>query len=367
MSTQTKRLDAEDCASEQSFRQLAESIGAVFRMTDAVEGRMIYISPGYEEIWGRPCESVYESSRAWFDAIHVEDRDRMLEVSLGVLKRGGYDEEYRILRPDGLVRWIRDRAFPVRNEAGEIYRIAAIAEDITERKLLEKEVIEINDRERSRLGRDLHDGICQQLVSIAFATDLLRRDLVAKSPGEAVRAARITALLDSAITQARNLSHALCPVNLAGNGLAVALRTLAETVSSSSNVICGADCSESVYVHDYAVATHLYRIAQEAVENALKHTNPTQILIRLAQEGDTIHLSVTDNNGRSAGDEEEERNFGIGLNIIKFRTTWRAGGCRCKRNATGGTNADFVHVPAEARREKRLHETDFQLIGGESL
>ena len=222
MPSNTQQQGAEACASEQSFRQLAEAIGAVFRITEAIEGRMIYLSPGFEEIWGRSRESLYASPNAWLEAIYPEDRERMTEITLGLNERGGYDEEYRIQRPDGSTRWVRDRAFPVRNETGNVYRLASIIEDITERKLLEREVIEINDRERSRLGQDLHDGICQQLVSIAFATDLLRRDLIAKSPGEAVRAAKINALLDSAITQARNLSHALCPVNLAGDRLAAA-------------------------------------------------------------------------------------------------------------------------------------------------
>src|SRR5260370_23061060 len=114
--------------------------------------------------------------------MHSEDRARMLEVALSRQKSGDYDEEYRIVRPDGTLRWIRDRAFPVRNEAGEVYRIAGIAEDITERKRLEREVLEISDREQCRLGQDLHDGICQQLVSIAFATDLLRRGFWGELP-----------------------------------------------------------------------------------------------------------------------------------------------------------------------------------------
>ena len=359
MSKHKSKQNPERGPSEESFRQLAESIGAVFRIIDANEGQTIYISPGYEEISGRSCESLFDSSRAWFDAIHVEDRDRMLDVGLSVSQRGGYDEEYRLVRPDGFTRWVRDRAFPVRNEAGEIYRIAGIIEDITERKLLEREVIEINDRERSRLGQDLHDGICQQLVSIAFATDLLRRDLIAKSPGEAIRAARITSLLDSAISQARNLSHALCPVNLAGDGLPVALRALAGSVSHGSGIVCDADCSESVFIHDYAVATHLYRIAQESVHNAIKHAHPSQILIRLSQAGDCIHLSITDNGLRS--DEDGERNFGIGLSIIKFRTNMAGGRVQIQKNAAGGTVISCAFQQKKTR--ETLHDTDLVLMG----
>jgi PAS domain S-box-containing protein len=359
MLTKNKQQDAEACASEESFRQLAESIGAVFRITEGGEGQMIYLSPGFEEIWGCSCDALYGSASAWVDAIHAEDRERMSEITQGIQQCGGYDEEYRITRPDNATRWVRDRAFPIRNEAGKVHRIASIIEDVTARKLLEREVIEINDRERSRLGQDLHDGICQQLVSIAFATDLLRRDLIAKSPGEAVRAAKINALLDSAITQARKLSHALCPVNLAGDGLAVALRALAGSASHGSGVVCGADCSEAVFIHDYAVATHLYRIAQEAVQNAIQYANPSQILIRLAQTGNSVLLSITDNG--SGNDGEEERNFGIGLSIIKYRTRMAGGRLHVQENSSGGTIISCTFQ--QKRTRESLHDTDFQLLG----
>jgi len=362
MPVQDPNQDGETRANQDSFRKLAEAIGAVYRLVEPAEGQIVYISPGFEEIWGRTCESLNVSSRAWFDAIHVEDRDRMLDLGLSIHKRGGYNEEFRIVRPDGTIRWIHDRALPIRNEAGQVHLIAAISEDITERKLLEREIIEINDRERSQLGQDLHDGICQQLVSIAFATDLLRRDLLAKSPGEAVRAAKITALLDSAITQARNLSQALCPLNLAGDGLTLALRGLAANISHGSGVVCGADCSDSAFIHDFAVATHLYRIAQEAVQIALKHSNPSQILIRLSQDEDCIHLSVTDNGMRS--NPEEEHNFEIGLSIIKFRTNMAGGRLSVQHTPSGGTTISCAFQQKTAR--ETLHDTDFQLLGAKA-
>jgi PAS domain S-box-containing protein len=363
MLTQIQRRNEEVRASEQRFRQLAESIGAVFWMTDANKGQMIYISHGYEEIWGQSCASLYASTRGWYDSIHPEDRERMLEVALSRQKSGDYDEEYRIIRPDGALRWIRDRAFPVRNEAGEVYRIAGIAEDITERKRLEREVLEISDREQCRLGQDLHDGICQQLVSIAFATDLLRRDLVAKLPGEAVRAAKITALLDSVITQARNLSHALYPVNLAGDGLGVALRGLAGSISQGqgSEVACEAECAETVYIRDHAVATHLYRIAQEAVQNAIKHAEPTRIVIRLYQEGETIHLSVIDNG--LGIHEDGERRLGMGLYIMKYRMSMTGGRLEIRSGTFGGTIVSCVFQQKKTKLARQ--PSDVQMEGVE--
>jgi PAS domain S-box-containing protein len=334
MLTQDQKQNEEVRPNEQSFCQLAESIGAVFWMTDPGKTRMIYVSPGYEKVWGRSCASLYESPAAWLESVHPEDRDRITDAAMTTQTCGEYDEEYRISRPDGAIRWIHDRAFPVRDDAGEVYRIAGIAEDITERKRLEQEVIEMSDREQCRLGQHLHDGICQQLVSIAFATDLLRRDLVAKSPPEAVRVARITALLDNAITQARNLSHALCPVNLTGSGLGIALRELATSMSRGSQVVCEVDCAEGVLVGDHAVATHLYRIAQEAVQNAIKQADATRVLIALFQEGESVHLRVSDN-GRKAS-KASGQVFDTGLNVMRYRAGMAGGGLEVESGQEGG-------------------------------
>jgi PAS domain S-box-containing protein len=116
---------------EELFRQFAEHIGEVFWMTDPSKKRLHYISPAYELIWGRTRESLYQSPLSWVESIHPEDRDRVLAAAQTRQVTGEYDERYRIVRPDGSIRWIRDRAFPVRNDVGKVYRVLGIAEDIT--------------------------------------------------------------------------------------------------------------------------------------------------------------------------------------------------------------------------------------------
>jgi len=135
----TKRIEAEEAArqSEARFRELAENINEVFWMTDPAKNQMLYISPAYERIWGRSCESLYAFPHMWLDAVHPEDCERIHQAATDKQVSGDYDEEYRIVRPDKTVRWIRDRAFPIRNAAGAVYRIVGTAEDITTRKNLE--------------------------------------------------------------------------------------------------------------------------------------------------------------------------------------------------------------------------------------
>ncbi|MDZ4286635.1 MAG: PAS domain-containing protein [Prosthecobacter sp.] len=131
----TDRQQAEQARqdSELRFRQLAENIQEVFWITDVSKQQMLYISPAYETIWGRSCESLYAAPGTWLEAIHPEDRDWVLHSAMTRQAEGTYDEEYRIIRPDGSARWIRDRAFPVRNAKGEVYRMVGVAVDTTER------------------------------------------------------------------------------------------------------------------------------------------------------------------------------------------------------------------------------------------
>jgi PAS domain S-box-containing protein len=127
--------------SQERFRQLAENIREVFWLSDPAKNHIIYISPGYEQVWGRTCQSLYASPRSWLETIHPDDRERVLEAALTRQVRGQYDEEYRIVRPDGSIRWIRDRAFPIRDHGGMIYRIAGLAADITEHKQVEARLL----------------------------------------------------------------------------------------------------------------------------------------------------------------------------------------------------------------------------------
>ena len=124
--------------SEERFRQLTENIREVFWLTTPDKNHVLYISPAYETVWGRSCESLSANPRSWLDAIHPEDRERVLRAALTDQESGCYAVEYRILRPNGAERWILDRAFPVRDAGGNVYRIAGVAEDITERKSTEQ-------------------------------------------------------------------------------------------------------------------------------------------------------------------------------------------------------------------------------------
>lgn len=176
--TDSKQAEKALQESELRFRQLAENVREVFLVVTCDRSQLIYVSPAYEQIWGRTCESLYNNPRSWLDAIHPLDLDTVM-AKFHRQAEDGFDWEYRILRPDGEVRWIHDRAFGVHDGQGLLYRFVGIAEDITERKLAEFEVCkalikerELNDLKSRFVSMTSHE-FRTPLTTIQSSTELL--------------------------------------------------------------------------------------------------------------------------------------------------------------------------------------------------
>lgn len=289
--------------SEKRFRQMAENVREVFWLADAGRSQTYYTSPAYEEIWGRSREELAENPRAWMDAVHPEDRERADRTFRSISDSGipGYCE-YRIVQPDGSVRWILDQGSPVRDKAGRVYRIAGVARDITERKQaeaalsrLQEELLKISEREKQIIAQELHDGLCQHLSGTAMMGSLLHRHLTETGSPEAVNAKKIGDLLKIGVDEARNLAHGLHPVRRGGDGLEEALLQYARTATNLFHIRCSFRHDKTVWIESQDVATHLFRIAQEAVNNAMKHGQASQVSITLKGAGNGVTLSIRDN------------------------------------------------------------------------
>jgi PAS domain S-box-containing protein len=143
--TERKRAEQALQSSEEKFRQLAESIHEVFWMMPPEANQVIYVSPAYEQVWGRTCDSLYQNPMSWAEAIHRDDVERAHLLFSRQIQGESVDSEYRIRTPDGQEKWIRDRAFPIRDQAGQLIRIAGLAEEITEQKRYEQELIQARE------------------------------------------------------------------------------------------------------------------------------------------------------------------------------------------------------------------------------
>jgi PAS domain S-box-containing protein len=155
--TERKRAEEELRASEARFRQLAENIQEVFWMIEPGSSTMVYISPAYEEIWGRSCESLYQEPRSFLDAVHPEDRERVARSVERQIEGEPTVQEYRVIRPDGSLRWVLDRAFPIVDAVGSVYRVAGLAADITHQKQVEAELREANQTKDEFLAMLAHE------------------------------------------------------------------------------------------------------------------------------------------------------------------------------------------------------------------
>ena len=497
------------------FRQVTENITEVFWVTDPAKTRVNYVSRGFERVWGQPRQNVYTNPGTWLEGVYPEDRPRVAQSTYAQQITGDYDEQYRVQRPDGTVCWVHDRAFPVRNERNEVYRIVGITEDITDHKRaqhlleaqrdvgvalsvtndlnvalegllatattlegvdcggvylmnqetgaleleahsglspefvqrvvryepgspetnlvkdgsvrypicssngntegcfwsgdglralavipmlhegqvlgalylgshvqdeiplpigvaletiaaqaagaiarirLERQILEISDREQARIGQDIHDGLCQQLIGMAFNAHSLEQTLNSQERGEAANARKICVLLDEAITEARRVCRGLYPVRLKTEGLVPALEELAQTATERFNLQCECEIGPRRLLCDITTATHLYRIAQEAINNAVKHSGARVIRLRLDVTDFELELRVEDNGKGFRA--KPDRDSGMGLHIMDYRAR-SIGGILEIQDTGEGTN---VSCKVPIRVGALAEETD-ALVG----
>lgn len=221
--------------------------------------------------------------------------------------------------PLGVLRAHTDTPRKFTND--DVYFFQAIANLLAaaiERRKMEEELLEICGREQRRIGQDLHDGVCQYLVGIEFQTSVLVRDL-AVNPTAAEHVAHLGQLLREATRQARMLARGLCPVELESNGLMSALAELTSNSSKLFGIPCRFECPETVLVTDVARATHLYRIAQEAISNAVKHGHAKSVCVELIHSDENIVLSITDDGVGFVATSSMGHDSGMGLRIMQYR------------------------------------------------
>lgn len=210
----------------------------------------------------------------------------------------------------------RTMMLSARRLAGDNPLILIVIEDVTDRLRLEMEIQQISETERQRIGRELHDGLAQQMVALQFMVSSVQTQLPAKAP-EAKALGQVNQSLQAAMSQIRALSRGLFPAELKHGGIAVALQGMALSTAKLFKVQCTCTCTRAIVIADENRARQLYRIAQEAVTNAVKHSRGTLIKISLVEDNGLLTLTIHDN-GRSTS-RGRLKQTGMGMRIMQYR------------------------------------------------
>lgn len=332
--TELKRVEQALEEERNVLSAILDTVGALVVVLDAA-GRIVRLN--------RECEQTTEYSftevkgkHLWDLFMSPEERDRFSGV-LDQLKRGSpvHDHEASWVTARGDRRLISWSLVVLPGADTAIRLVIATGVDITDRKRLESAVLEISSREERRIGQDLHDGLGQHLTGIAFMSKVLEHKLREKSLPEAADASKIVELVNEAIHKTKELARGLLPVMSDSRGLMSALQRWSSEVEDLFQVGCRFECEDPVLVDDADTANHLYRIAQEAVHNAIKHGRVSKIWIALSAGDDNGSLSIRDN-GCGIGDLAPQHN-GMGLHIMRYRAGMIGGVLEIKRCAGHGT------------------------------
>jgi len=216
-------------------------------------------------------------------------------------------------------------------------RTQALTLEMAERERLEKEIIEISEREQRRIGRDLHDSLCQHLTGTALAGRVLEEKLATRSLIEAADAGQLVGLVEDGILLARNLARGIMPVDMDAEGLTTALEELAKNITARSRVKCVFDLDGQVLVPNATAAMHLYRITQEAISNAIRHGKAQRIDISLSVRQARTTLTIEDD-GVGLPDGWQKDQPGLGTRIMAHRAAMIGGELSIEPNPTGGTS-----------------------------
>jgi two-component system sensor kinase FixL len=332
-----QRVAERTAALEASERRMRAVLGAAVDAIVTIDGTgtIETFNAGAERMFGYTTdEAVGENVRILMGSPYCDQHDDYLE-------RYRETREPRVIgRPRELCARRKDGTeFPIQLSVSEIPELGifmGIVRDITEQRALQDEIVRIASLEQQRIGEELHDGTQQELTGLGLLAESLREALSDHgSDRESKLAARLAAGIAKANRRVRDLAKGLVPVPIEAGGLMSALDALAHDTEETSGILCRFECPHPVQVADDSTALHLYRIAQEAVTNAIKHANPSTISIRLVNENHVLTCQVVDDG--IGINETRDFHKGLGVRIMEHRCNLIGGKLTLHRRATGGT------------------------------
>jgi PAS domain S-box-containing protein len=327
---------------EAKYRALVEQIPAVVFMAYLDKGiGEAYVSPQIEAALGFSQSEWLEDPVRWYQQIHPDDKMRWSVEAAGMFLSGKpLRSSYRVIARDGKTLWFQCEAKMIRHEDGRPWFIHGVGFDITERKSLEEAILKVSATEQRRIAQDLHDGLGQHLTGIAFMSKVLEQKLADKALPEAAEAAKIVKMVNQAIQNTRQLARGLHPIAAEPLGLMSALQKWANEVEELFHIRCTFRCARPLPIRDPNLSTHLYRIAQEAVHNAIRHGKSRNIEVGLAGKNETGTLTIRDD---GAGFQKEPGTQpGVGLSIMNYRADMIGGSLKVQPNDDSGVTVTCI-------------------------
>ncbi|MBK8961680.1 MAG: PAS domain-containing protein [Candidatus Competibacteraceae bacterium] len=358
--------------SEERFRQLAEHIREVFWVHGIEQERPLYISPAYEDIWGRPIDGLHDRPQDWIEAVHPDDRARVQAAHVAKQHSGHFDEEYRIVRPDGTVRWIWDRGFPILDESGHIYRIAGLAEDITHRKLAEDQLrrqqVELARMSRLSLAVELASNLAHELNQPLAAIVAYTQACLALLHQANTDPRVLTGPLEEVVKQGlrageiiRHLrelvdKHPAAQSALDLNALIRSVVHYAQLEVRQAGVVLRLELTDGLPpaladdIQIQLVVLYLIRNALEAI--SAKNSEPREVILHTARlDAGRVQVTVRDT-GQGLSPEVQDRLFqpffttkaggmGLGLSVSRSIVESQGGQLWATSNPEGGASFHF--------------------------
>jgi PAS domain S-box-containing protein len=298
---------------------------------------VFHMDPNLKALLGYQDHELPNNIEAWSECVHPDDREAVTQAAADAIE-GRAPEflfEHRMCHKDGSVRWFLARGEVIRDAAGAPVRFVGTDADVTDRVRLEQEFRELSSVVQTQIGHDLHDSLGQELTALALKTSVLEHRLAAVAPHLVPAAKEVRGLAESAIRTTEALARGLSPV-LSSAGLGHSLEELAENARRLFAIACTVTLPEDIVQRfSRADANELYRIAQEAVTNAVRHGRATAVAIEGRVAGGRFLLEIADDGSGIVGPEPPGRS--MGLRIMRYRARNLGGNLTVGRRAQGGT------------------------------
>ncbi|MCB1210652.1 MAG: PAS domain-containing protein [Verrucomicrobiales bacterium] len=302
---------------QQPLLRLEENVRDLFWSMKTTEPSLLFVNAAYETVWGRKVEALRSRHWDWLRAVRPSERRQVLR-SLRSLMHGEDigDITLQLGRADS-PHWVQCRSFRVFEKDGSLLSIAGIVLDITASRLMDQRLAQAAETERLRMGRDLHDDVCQRLAAIQLKCGVAASLLAREGAPAADVVKKLAEDMAATTVLTRSLARGLAPVGLDTGGLSEPLKHLALLLKHAFDVNCVVECDAPLPPLNPEAATHMFRIAQELATNAAKHGKAKQVLIQLAVEDDLLRMIVS--NDGSPFDGKPEKSDGLGLHFIRQR------------------------------------------------